>query len=322
MSFKKTASCFLALFFNVCAYASITYAPIICDHPTKLVLDLPNLEDANTESLPLHFRSTEFPNGAHIIDATGLKNLHLSGGGQFSKQGLHAIQKKIPGLAYVIDLRREPHVFLNDGIPISIFGVPHDWSNTCPKEKFLAQKNMVIFLRAHQGQLLDFGINDDATNAPQKIFSLPIHQIQTEAELTQAAGVKYEHIGVIDHEAPSTEEINAFVNLVKTIPPGTSIYLHCHAGQGRTSTFMMMYDIIRNAKQVSFNNIAQRQIALGGVDLLNISQFDSYNDIYKKGPAIIRAQFLKDFYNYCKNNQDDFKTRWEDYKHSAKSSTG
>jgi hypothetical protein len=63
---------------------------------------------------------------------------------------------------------------------------------------------------------------------------------------------------------------------------------------------MAMYDMVRNARTVSMNDIMQRQVAVGGKDLLAPAAGDDNK--------AERVQFLQQFYDYAKTNRDGFQT--------------
>ena len=42
-------------------------------------------------------------------------------------------------------------------------------------------------------------------------------------------------------------------------------HFHCKEGIGRTTTFMIMYDIMKNYKEVSLNDIIKRQYLPSGI---------------------------------------------------------
>jgi hypothetical protein len=75
---------------------------------------------------------------------------------------------------------------------------------------------------------------------------------------------------VTDHARPDDKEVDQFLGLIKKLPPQAWLYFHCYAGQGRTSTFMIMYDIVRNPK-LSLDAIIDRQVQLGSHDIRRLS---------------------------------------------------
>ena len=64
---------------------------------------------------------------------------------------------------------------------------------------------------------------------------------------------------------------------------------------------MALYAMMRDAKSTSLDDVLQRQVDLGGKDL---TASDADADQNKAE----RAQFLQQFYDYVKTNQDGYKT--------------
>lgn len=87
--------------------------------------------------------------------------------------------------------------------------------------------------------------------------------------------------------------VDYFINFVKNQPENTWLHFHCKARAGRTTTFMIMYDIIKNCNEVNLNDIIGRQIILSGIREKNA--VDSY--------VGERYKFLNNFYNRCKNDK-------------------
>src|SRR5438094_1298820 len=83
------------------------------------------------KSLPRNFRTTDDPlegnTGQKIPADTGLTDLHASGGGEFTADGLKLLLGRTRGPVTVFDLRQETHIFVN-GLPISWFAT-RDWAN-------------------------------------------------------------------------------------------------------------------------------------------------------------------------------------------------
>ncbi|NOZ20493.1 MAG: hypothetical protein GXP25_05320 [Planctomycetes bacterium] len=68
----------------------------------------------------------------------------------------------------------------------------------------------------------------------------------TESPLQQALidefGIEYRHIPVPDYTAPSTEQIEQFVNFVRQMArKKKAVVSHCFAGKGRTGTMLACY---------------------------------------------------------------------------------
>ena len=82
--------------------------------------------------------------------------------------------------------------------------------------------------------------------------------------------------------------VNYFMDIVKNNPENTWFHFHCKAGVGRTTTFMIMYDIIKNGNEVSLHDIIGRQLLLSGispkdyVDFFIGKRYDFFNKFYNK----------------------------------------
>ncbi|WP_242841893.1 fused DSP-PTPase phosphatase/NAD kinase-like protein [Clostridium beijerinckii] len=128
--------------------------------------------------------------------------------------------------------------------------------------------------------------------------------VQTEEALSKSLGMGYLRITVTDHEKPLDDQVDLFVESVKNLPQDTWLHFHCRGGAGRTTTFMAMYDMMHNAKNVSFEDIMKRQTLIGESDLLKGEDQDESKD---------RSNFMNVFYNYCKDNKDGFQTSWSEW---------
>jgi len=98
--------------------------------------------------------------------------------------------------------------------------------------------------------------------------------------------------------------VDYFVASIKAQPENSWLHFHCKHGVGRTDTFMIMYDMMKNYKIASADDIINRQLQLAKFDEKTIKSF--YNDE--------RIGFLKKFYDYCKVNGDSFSVKWSEWK--------
>lgn len=89
-------------------------------------------------------------------------------------------------------------------------------------------------------------------------------QVLTEAELAAQKGVMYVRFTATDHLWPDAGEIERFRRFVKTLPKDAWLHFHCVAGEGRTTAFMTMYDMLKNP-DVPYEDIVLRQLRIGGV---------------------------------------------------------
>lgn len=277
----------LGLFFeNVSA---ITFSP----KELKLTINA-----HNTVTLPKNFRKTTDSERIKEIDKSvnleGMNKLNISGSGQFSQKGLElakeSIGKNVP--ITIVDLREESHGFLN-GNAIS-------WTDDHNKANKGLIKSQVIKDENEKLKKLS-----EEKNVTIKKQSLEVKNVENEESLAKKNGMSYVRITVTDKEPPSKEAVDEFMKFAKNVPESGWLHFHCRAGKGRTTTFMAMYDMMKNAKNVSFEDIIKRQFLLGGENLLKRTTVENINGD--------RAKFLKNFYDYARANNDNFTTTWEQW---------
>lgn len=122
---------------------------------------------------------------------------------------------------------------------------------------------------------------------------------------------------VTDHCRPNDHTVDAFVDLVRRHYRNSDFWLHihCHGGDGRTTTFMCMLDMLINstsnknnnnnsspsppppAKDLSFKDFSSRQKALYSYDLEAVPSNPKFS--FKVPYAIQRREFLEVFHAYC-----------------------
>lgn len=272
-----------------------------------LVLDARNLP-----ALPKHFRTALYPLPDNV-NAEGLSDLYIAGGAQFSKLALQKILHRLGTKRLtIIDLREESHGFLN-GNAVSWYGYRDAANaNKTPLQIEEDQSRLLADL-GQQVNAVVYPILDKTPKgriAKTQSVEFLVHGVSSEADLVNNARLKYYRIYVQDFHAPSDKQVDRFIQIVKQIPANQWIYFHCRAGIGRTTTFMAMYDMMHNAKKISLANILTRQAALGGKDLSELPPPDNFK--YKSAKE--RLEFLKQFYQYAQENDDDFKTSWTSWR--------
>ena len=263
----------------------ITFIP----YPAKASTpkDVHIIQDSESISdLPQHFRKTN--NISDIsklksLNLTGLNKLNISGSGQFTEFNLPLIQKEIGSDFSIIDvdLREESHGFIN-GIAISFANSKNNANKGLSYDDIIATENK--------------DLNSIKINEPLTIFNnnkvlTPI-RVENENQLVSKNNISYLRIPVTDGGLPSDDMVKYFVDFVNNQPENTWLHFHCKAGAGRTTTFMIMYDIIKNCNQVDLNDIIARQVLLSKIRSKSAVDFFVGK----------RYKFLKNFYNDCKNN--------------------
>ena len=101
------------------------------------------------------------------------------------------------------------------------------------------------------------------------------------------------------------------MTFVKKLAPGTWLHFHCRGGKGRSTTFMVLYDILRNGKHVSLDDIVKRQQLLGGSILLEISEKKAAE--WKRDAAIERKRFIEQFYEYATSDKGYPQKSWTEW---------
>jgi hypothetical protein len=91
---------------------------------------------------------------------------------------------------------------------------------------------------------------------PKGYSEVTVDSAQAEKAM-KSAFCEYHRIPVTDHCAPNPEAAKLFVTLCRQVyeqPEDQSwIHFHCHGGDGRTTTFLAMYDMVCWAKANSAN---------------------------------------------------------------------
>jgi protein-tyrosine phosphatase len=245
-----------------------------------------------------------------LPSAAGLTSLHESGSSEFSPAGLKAMLAKFSGPVTVFDLRQEDHGFIND-TPVSWFAT-NNWANVGKGHAEVVAEEQARLAGLPPGAPVTIA-DDKAKKGEGAAASgpaTPVVSAETERELVTAAGANYVRITVSDHCRPTDEEVDRFITAVRQLPPDAWAHFHCRAGRGRTTTFMALYDMLRNAGQVSLQDIDQRQSLLAGdYDLL--SKEGEPNA--RAAEAADRAAFVRAFYDYAKANPNGEPRLWTEW---------
>lgn len=278
---------------------------------SRLPFTLPNNDNVNLvidsksfNELPKNFRkTTDTIKDSILYNLYGLADLNASGSAQFSENGLALLKQSI-GSKFpikIVDLRQESHGFVN-GLAVSWEDKNNKANSGLTRKQVLNDEHM---------KLNSISLGEPTTVLYNKNYEVIIpSKVQDEEGLVNNQGMSYIRIPVTDGERPTDDMVNFFIQFVKTAQPNTWLHFHCKAGVGRTTMFMVMYDSMKNAKKVSLDDIMNRQVSLGGENLLNQE--------YSSPEAKRRAEFIRDFYKYCVNNKDNFKTSWSKWIENKK----
>lgn len=262
--------------------------------------------------LPRNFRTTNDHlkiKGAANPSVAGLAQLRASGSAEFTADSLKAMLAKLPGPVTIFDLRQEDHGFIN-GNAVSWYAT-NNWANVgkSPKEVAADEKQRLESCAVGTEVVLSDDTAIKRESASATVERVAVQIVQTERRLAKAAGASYVRIPVTDHCRPTDAAVDQFILAVRALPPGNWAHFHCRAGKGRTTTFMVLYDMLRNAREVPLQDIADRQSALVGD--YNVLAVDA--DGGKAGCSADRAVFVKAFYDYARANPNGSPLLWSEW---------
>lgn len=222
--------------------------------------------------------------------------MQASASGQPSWWEFKTLHEKLRTLAnsggkiYLVDLRQEPHGFAND-YPVSWY-VDKNRANFYRGNDEIESDEMDR-LDAILGKKIEFV---PLGNADKKSFApveFDVYYIAIE-RAAAAFGFEYVRFGATDMIFPAPEVVDDFIAFLNDIDENDWLHLHCHAGHGRTTTFLVLIEILLFPDE-SLEDICARQYQLGGSNLLAHSDGDdwyaqAHND---------RAEKLRQFYRYA-----------------------
>ncbi|NLM44827.1 MAG: phytase [Clostridiales bacterium] len=264
----------------------------------NLVVDSPG----HVDILPKNFRKTTdltVIKDNKNLNLTGLDKLNISGSQQFTVKNLpmliDAIGTSLP--ITVVDLRQESHGFINE------YSV--SWANEKNNANVGLTREQVLMDEVEK--LKSIKLNEPITfyNHP-KLTVIPT-KVQNEKNLVNTKGLSYKRVTVRDGGIPTDDMVDFFIDIVKAQPKDSWLHFHCKEGIGRTATFMIMYDMMKNYQSATAEEIIDRQVALANFKESTAQSF------YNKE----RIGFLNKFYEYCKANGDKFDVKWSQWKKAA-----
>src|SRR5690625_1610976 len=270
-----------------------------------LIVDLDNVK-----KLPKRFRTTsdQINTNAELIDLTGLRELKSSGSGVFSQNGLKKLQETVGENQNIIivDTRNESHGYVN-GMAVSWYSEKNYVNKKLtPKEDQQLENHNLKQLKAIDE--IEFDYCEGKSFYMEKPLKAP-YTVQTEKEMVEGEGFGYKRFFITDHNKPSHEEIDQFIQFVKSVSEEDWLHFHCRGGVGRTTSFMLMYDMMKNVAEVRERDIFERQRIIGGRDMFRLAE-----GTYKHEAAVERLDLLQTFYEYCKaNHTTNYQASWSEW---------
>ncbi len=234
----------------------------------------------------------------------GLGDLMASGSGQFCREQFYALRAMLNGKSVVVvDLRQEPHAFL-DGAAIS-WGPPDivGEDRSAPEVERVEQAWMQHLVAAKFATVTEYasGTFADTKDWWPMALKLDIREAAVESRLVAEAHWGYFRVAAPDTALPRDQDVDRFVAFMRDLDGGLWIHFHCDTGGNRTTLFLTLYDMMRNYVRAPSSDIIARQRKLGGIDLLAGSQ------------KAERKGFLDRFFNYCWQCGPLFRRSWSSW---------
>ncbi len=268
--------------------------------------------------LPRNFRTTDNPlnmNNGEKPATTGLSDLRASGSGEFTPGSLKLVLARTRGPVTVFDLRQETHIFVNK-LPVSWYA-SRDWVNVGRSQSAIVAGEAARVQSLKPGSEIavrpGHPVKHGSVNSvmPEQVT---VERASTEQNIVEGAGAHYVRITVTDHTCPLDDDVDRFILAVRALPQDGWSHFHCEAGLGRTTTFMVLYDMLRNANRVSLEDIVLRQKILShGYDVLQPDEPGNWKAPY----AAERAAFVRAFYKYARANPNGRPQLWSEWLKSA-----
>jgi hypothetical protein len=137
-------------------------------------------------------------------------------------------------------------------------------------------------------------------------MTITVTSVATEASVAHKAGFNYWRLTATDHIWPDATIVDQFISLYRNLPTNAWLHFHCEAGKGRTTTFMALYDMMRNP-HVPLYDILKRQEALGGISLMATGNEKGWKAPYSKQ----RSDMLALFHQYVtETTYTNYATPW------------
>jgi len=205
-----------------------------------------------------HFRSAWSPKlGEHRYRASGSHQLDAD---EFARVlGDNVVEPHRPSRIYLVDLREETHGFF-DGTAVSWYA-DNDFANVGQPLSWI-ERDEGERLRALVGQTtqvftLDKQVPPPDNRCQQRVTPVSYAEVGVGDAYTEAIvaemlttkfrlPVSYRRIPVTDHCAPSDAALEESLELWAQADkdPRSWVHFHCHGGDGRTTTFLALFDML------------------------------------------------------------------------------
>ena len=204
-----------------------------------------------------HCGSANLRLGTALLDTP----FRASGSHQLNVPRLTYVLEHLPkssGQRYLVDLREETHLYF-DRWAVSWYA-DKDFANVGQSLEWIdAEEEARVAVSTALPQTQIFCITEDKktgnvtpTGYSEVTVKLALREKDVAAQLPFQP--KYIRIPVTDHCRPSEEAVNRFVDLCKELNAADWVHCHCHGGDGRTTSFLALFDMVNWAKVKGTSN--------------------------------------------------------------------
>ncbi len=216
------------------------------------------------------------------VNLQGLSDLPVSGSNRIIFDDLKSKLKDVKGRIYIVDLTGGGQTYYKGIYPIDFFG--------------LDSKHPELL----KYQLRRWWVMGSQGSKPEDFIE--------EEHVVKSQGFEYINLYQRRRDTPAGDMVDRLISLVQNLPEGSWLHLHCRGGKGRTTSLMVMIDILKNGRQVPLEDIVKRHHLLGGINLFDTKVWK--NGTYTKDQLIRRKQFIEDFYKYVNDPQGYGRQSW------------
>lgn len=253
--------------------------------------------------------------------------LQASASAQFClpSEGLLEFLRAQSSWAVMVDTRMEAHAFV-DSMPVMWY-CPRNWEllDRDPHDILTIEHRRVQDLREQSEVLVseqpkckdDEGLDACERAKNLKVTALDPRKTQTEQEWAAEHGIRYYRLPIADHQRPDDNVVNGFIKMIlreQTLSDGMAFFhVHCKGGKGRSTTLLLLLDMLFNSKHLSFGQLMARHKIHGITDLEDTTK---EGQRWKAKYALERLNFLGQFYDYAKEqdvmNSSEFRM-WSEW---------
>jgi hypothetical protein len=217
----------------------------------------PQAETNGDASLPQPYRTGsyliyDYAVGAspHIRKGTKLsdRGFRASGSCQLDEKPLAKTLKSVApsnGKLHLVDLRQETHAFY-DNKAVSLYA-DKDWANVGRSPAWIADDERRLIDVGTTPKVQIFFITKGAEDrvTPGLTTELTVTDAATEEMIAarMTFPVQYHRLPTTDH-CPPFAMLGPFIAFFNKVDPAKDwVHFHCHGGDGRTTTFLALYDM-------------------------------------------------------------------------------